>query len=206
MNQLRLSLVSALLLLSSPVLAQDLAPADLAGIFEPLPAVAVSASNPATPAKVKLGKKLFFETKLSKSGAISCNSCHGLTTFGVDNRPTSPGHEGQLGGRNSPTVYNAALHIAQFWDGRANDVEAQALGPIMNPVEMAMGAETDVIATLSASPQYVKLFKKAFPQETQPITFANVGKAIGAFERTLLTPSRFDPFLKGKTDVSSRLI
>jgi cytochrome c peroxidase len=166
-------------------------------MFAPLPTQADNAQNPITEAKVKLGKKLYFETKLSNANDISCNSCHGLNSYGVDNKQFSSGHKGQLGDRNSPSVYNSALHASQFWDGRAKDVEEQALGPIMNPVEMAMGAEADVIGRLKADPEYPALFKSAFPDETDPVTFANIGKAIGAFERTLQTPSRFDDFLKG---------
>lgn len=170
------------------------------GLFQPLPKVAESAANSITPEKVALGKKLFLETRLSKSRKLSCNSCHHLDTFGVDNEKTSLGHEDQRGTRNSPSVYNAALHFAQFWDGRAKDVEEQALGPIMNPVEMAMGAEVDVLKILKEDKEYSAAFKGAFPGETDPVTFKNVGKAIGAFERTLMTPSRFDDFLNGDKD------
>lgn len=165
--------------------------------FQPLPESLIDLSDATTKAKVELGKKLYMDPQLSTAKDISCNSCHGLSTFGVDNEPTSPGHKGQRGDRNSPTVYNAALHFAQFWDGRAKDVEEQALGPVMNPVEMAMPSEEVVIERLSASKEYKELFKKAFPGEASPLTFHNMGKAIGAFERTLLTPSRFDDYLKG---------
>jgi cytochrome c peroxidase len=149
---------------------------------------------------VALGKQLYFDARLSKNQDISCNSCHGLETYGVDNKPTSPGHKGQLGARNSPTVYNAALHSHQFWDGRAKDVEAQALGPILNPVEMAMKDEAAVLAVLRSIPEYQASFKKAFPADKEPLSYANVGKAIGAFERTLVTPSRWDKYLAGDDD------
>ena len=165
--------------------------------FSPLPTTAESPSNPITAAKVALGKSLYSDTRLSKANDISCNSCHNLNTFGVDNEPTSPGHNGQRGGRNSPTVFNAALHIAQFWDGRAKDVEEQALGPILNPIEMAMESEQVVVDKLAQDPKTVAAFKEAFPDDATPLSYANIGKAIGAFERTLLTPSRFDSFLKG---------
>jgi cytochrome c peroxidase len=166
-------------------------------LFAPLPKSAPNPANPVTEPKVALGKKLYFDTRLSKAHDISCNSCHNLDTFGVDNEPTSPGHKGQRGGRNSPTVLNAALHIAQFWDGRAKDVEAQAIGPILNPIEMAMPSEKAVLDRLGADPKTVAAFKAAFPDESDPLTYANIGNAIGAFERTLLTPSRFDDFLTG---------
>lgn len=166
--------------------------------FKPLPKVAENPQNPVTPEKVKLGKMLYYDSRLSKSGLISCNTCHNLARYGVDNLPTSVGHRWAIGPRNAPTVYNAAIHIAQFWDGRAKDVEEQALGPIVNPIEMANTKE-NVVKTLKSIPEYVELFKKAFPNEKDPVKYENIGKAIGAFERTLMTPSRFDEFLKGNT-------
>lgn len=166
-------------------------------VFAPLPEIAASQDNPITPAKVALGKRLYLDPRLSMDETISCNSCHNLKTFGVDNEPTSPGHKGQRGGRNSPSSFNAALHTSQFWDGRAATVEKQALGPILNPGEMAMPSEAAVIERLSKDKSYLKEFAAAFPGEKNPISYANVGNAIGAFERTLITPSRFDQFLKG---------
>jgi cytochrome c peroxidase len=165
--------------------------------FSPLPENAATVEQPTTSDRVALGKSLYFDTRLSKNNTMSCNSCHNLATFGVDNEPTSPGHEGKRGGRNSPSVFNAALHTAQFWDGRAKDVEAQALGPILNPIEMGMESEAKVVERLKADPATVAAFGKAFPGETDPVTYPNIGKAIGAFERTLITPSRFDAYLKG---------
>src|SRR5690606_10936077 len=91
----------------------------------------------------------------------------------------------------------AALHIAQFWDGRAKDVEEQAKGPIVNPVEMTMADETAVMQVVHSIPGYEPLFRAAFPGEEPAVTFDNLGKAIGAYERTLVTPSRFDDFLAG---------
>jgi cytochrome c peroxidase len=121
----------------------------------------------------------------------------------VDNLPTSPGHKGQKGNRNSPTVYNAAGHFVQFWDGRAPTVEEQAKGPILNPVEMAMPGEEHVLAVIKSIPQYVEAFAKAFPGEADPITYNNVGRAIGAFERTLTTPAPWDKYLTGDTKALS---
>jgi cytochrome c peroxidase len=166
-------------------------------IFGVLPKEATSEDNPVTDEKVALGRMLFYENRISKSQEISCNSCHLLDNFGVDGEPTSQGHKGQRGERNSPSVYNAALHIAQFWDGRAADVEEQAKGPILNPVEMAMPASTDVLGVIRSIPGYAPLFAKAFPGEKDPISYDNVGRAIGAFERRLMTPGRFDAFLQG---------
>ena len=166
-------------------------------MFQPLPASIPSDANPFTDAKITLGRMLYFEPRLSKSQKISCNSCHMLDKYGVDGQPTSDGHKGVKGDRNSPTVYNAAGHFVQFWDGRAADVEEQAKGPVMNPVEMAMPSQKEVIAVLKSMPEYVDAFKKAFPGEKEPINYENMAKAIGVFERELVTPSRWDKFLQG---------
>ncbi|NLP58132.1 cytochrome-c peroxidase [Lutibacter sp. B1] len=166
-------------------------------MFGKLPEQAENPANPITKEKVFLGKKLYFDTMLSKDNTQSCNTCHNIETYGVDNLSTSPGNDGGFGSRNSPTVFNAALHVAQFWDGREPDVEAQAGGPMLNPVEMAMPSEKEVIKRLSAVDEYTKLFSEAFPDEKNPISFQNIQKAIGAFERTLITPSKFDDFLDG---------
>ena len=166
--------------------------------FKPAPG-AKEASGPAdTEAQVSLGYKLFFEPRLSKNHDISCNSCHNLATFGVDNKPVSDGHRGQKGTRNSPTVYNAAGHIAQFWDGRAPTLEVQAEGPLFNPVEMALPDDKRLIATLSSMPEYTRHFQQAFPGEKTPVSPDTVVRAIAAFERQLTTPSRFDTFLAGE--------
>jgi cytochrome c peroxidase len=166
-------------------------------LFGTLPLAVVSEENPITLAKVKLGRMLYYDPRLSKSQAISCNSCHKLDAFGVDGEPTSPGHRGQRGARNSPTVYNAALHVAQFWDGRAPDVEEQAKGQILNPIEMAMPSEASVVGLLESIPGYAPLFRAAFPDDPRPISYDNIARAIGAFERRLITPSRFDDFVGG---------
>ncbi|MGE0712181.1 MAG: cytochrome-c peroxidase [Planctomycetota bacterium] len=167
-------------------------------IYGPLPARADDPKHPSSPEKIALGKALFYDGRLSKNGKISCNSCHKLDNFGVDGEPTSPGHTGERGTRNSPTVYNAALHTAgQFWDVREKDVEAQAKAPILNPVEMGMGGGEEVVKVLEGIPGYVELFKAAFPGQDKPVTYDNLGEAVGAFERTLMTPGRFDDFANG---------
>jgi cytochrome c peroxidase len=171
-------------------------PAELTA-FAPLPEAVPAADGAATEDLVTLGRMLYFEPRLSKSQKISCNTCHDLAKFGVDGEPTSDGHKGQKGDRNSPTVFNAAAHFAQFWDGRAADVEAQAKGPVLNPVEMAMPAEPVVVKVLESMPEYVDLFTRAFPNDKRPVSYDNMAKAIGAFERKLMTPSRWDQFLKG---------
>jgi len=150
---------------------------------------------------VDLGRMLYYDARMSKNHDISCNSCHMLDKYGVDNLPTSPGHKGQLGGRNSPTSYNAALHVAQFWDGREPDVESQAKGPPLNPVEMAMADDKAVEKVLKSIPGYRDAFKAAFPDQEKPITYDNFGIAIGAFERGLVTKnSPFDKYLAGDLD------
>jgi len=172
--------------------------------FAPLPKSAISEENPVTPEKVKLGYTLYYDNRLSKDGNISCNSCHNLATYGVDNLTKSPGDDGTLGTRNSPTVLNAALHVAQFWDGREPDVEAQAGGPVLNPVEMGMPDEAYVVNRLQDIKGYQNMFKQAFPGEDNPISYTNMKKAIGAFERELLTPTKFDHYLSGdKTALTS---
>ncbi len=173
--------------------------------FGALPETIDDPGNPSTPEKIALGRMLYFDKRMSKNHDLSCASCHDLQRYGVDPREgeggrnkTSLGHKGQLGDRNSPSVYNAAFHIAQFWDGRAQSLEDQAKGPVLNPVEMAMPDEATVEATLRSIPGYVEAFSAAFPGEEQPVTYDNMAKAIGAFERGLVTPSPFDEFMSGK--------
>lgn len=165
--------------------------------FGEVPATIESPANPITDEKVALGRTLYFENRLSKNHDLSCNSCHDLARYGVDNEKTSKGHKGQLGDRNSPTTFHAAGHVKQFWDGREATIEDQALKPVQNPVEMALKDEKQIVQVLQSIPGYAPLFEKAFPGEKAPITAANAAKAIGAFERTLVTPSRFDKFLAG---------
>lgn len=166
-------------------------------VFKKLPTNAINPDNKSTNEKIKLGHVLYYDTRLSKDGNISCNSCHNLNTFGVDRLATSPGDAGKNGDRNSPTVLNAALHTTQFWDGRAKDVEQQAGMPIMNPVEMAIPSEKFLEDRLRNIGIYQELFKSAYPEQSNPITYKNLQNAIASFERTLLTPSRFDKYLEG---------
>jgi len=167
-----------------------------AGLFGVLPAHMYKAEAPPKE-RIDLGRMLYYEPRLSKNHDIPCNSCHQLDRYGVDNEPTSPGHKSVRGGRNSPTSYNAALHLAQFWDGRAPDVEAQAKGPVLNPVEMAMPDEATVVSVLKTIPGYVDAFKAAYPDDADPITYDHMADAIGAFERGLVTPGPFDAYLGG---------
>jgi cytochrome c peroxidase len=148
---------------------------------------------------IKLGEMLFFERRLSQNNTMSCNTCHRLDEGrgGVDNEPTSPGAFGKRGGRNSPTVLNAGFQIAQFWDGRAEDLAGQAKGPILNPIEMAMGSDKDVLERIKAFSEYGSMFENAFPEAGERVTYDNIAKAIAAFERTLVTRDRFDEFQNG---------
>lgn len=168
----------------------------------PLPTkVPVPADNLMTDAKIELGKTLYFETALSKSGQFSCNSCHNLGTWGVDNQKFSIGHKWQRGGRNAPTTLNSAFWSKQFWDGRAPLLEDQAKGPPLNPVEMGSLSDKKVVSRLTDA-GYEPLFEEVFGKKS--LTFDNMAKAIAAFERTLLTPNApFDKFVRGEGDISS---
>ncbi len=160
---------------------------------------------PRDPNRVALGRLLFYDARLSKNGDASCSSCHALTNFGIDGRSTSSGVEGQGGRRNTPSVLNAATHIAQYWDGRAITVEAQAVVALTNPVEMGMRDEQAVIDAISRVPRYVEMFQRAFSGDDHPVSLHNVGEAIGAFERGLVTQSRWDQFVAGdQSALSSR--
>lgn len=168
---------------------------------------ALAADEPIQPIKppaninlgmVELGKKLYFDPRLSKSGFISCNSCHNLSMGGTDNIPTSIGDKWQQGPINAPTVLNSSLNVAQFWDGRAADLKAQAGGPIANPGEMAF-THTLALGVLESIPGYVREFKQVFGKNK--IDIDQVTLAIAEFEKTLVTPnSRFDQWLLGKKD------
>jgi len=191
-----LAVLLASTLLTTPVMADELREA-AEGIFQPLPStIPALKENTVTPEKIDLGKALFFDPRLSASGVFSCASCHNLATGGDDNMETSVGHGWQKGPRNSPTVLNAVLNEAQFWDGRAADLAEQAKGPIQAGVEMANTPE-QVIETLLSMPAYVDWFTAAFPGEAAPVTFDNMAKAIEAFEATLITPAPFDAWLNG---------
>ncbi|HQZ30131.1 MAG: c-type cytochrome [Verrucomicrobiales bacterium] len=195
----RYHIISAILCLSgtSSLLAQTVVNRAALGMFQPILEAADNPENPLTEPKIDLGRMLYYDTRLSKNRSVSCNTCHDLASYGDDGRNTSKGIHDQLGGRSAPTVYNAAIHIAQFWDGRAKDVEAQAVGPVTNPVEMGMPDADYVLKVLRSIPGYVKAFAVAFPEDKEPLTYENMGKAIGAFERKLMTPAPFDDFLKG---------
>jgi cytochrome c peroxidase len=176
------------------------APANAVAANEPIQQI--EDAKPKNPDMVELGKMLFFDPRLSKSGFISCNSCHNLSMGGTDNLQTSIGHNWQQGPINSPTVLNSSMNLAQFWDGRAKDLKEQAAGPIANPKEMAFSHELTV-DVLRSIPQYRARFQQLFG--ANKIDIGMVTTAIAAFEETLVTPnSRFDKWLKGDMQALSQ--
>jgi cytochrome c peroxidase len=186
------------LLVQGVVWAEDLTMKRAQAIFKAIPSKApVLKNNPSSPVRLNLGKMLYFDPRLSTSFLISCNSCHNVGLGGVDLQETSVGHGWQKGPRNAPTVFNSVFNVAQFWDGRAKDLEEQAKGPLQASVEMNNNPGR-VVETLKSIPEYAALFKKAFPEEKDPVTFDNTAKAIELFEATLLTPGApFDRYLEG---------
>ena len=186
---------SALLL---PLLAAIGAAATTPPNWQALPNQAPSpGNNPTTPAKVELGKMLYFDPRLSSTGTVSCFSCHNVMEGGDDHRPTSIGVHGQVGGRNAPTVWNAAFQSAQFWDGRAPSLEAQAKGPITNPIEMGMPKLDVAVERIRRIDGYQQAFRQAFGDGAK-IDEDSIAMAIAAYERTLITPnSPSDRFVKG---------
>jgi cytochrome c peroxidase len=160
--------------------------------FAPLDVAKAAVHNPLT----DLGRKLYYDPRLSKTGTVSCNTCHPLDQYGTTQTQVSTGILGRKGARNAPTTYNAAGHFVQFWDGRAASVEKQALMPIENQDEMGMTAAEAVVA-ISNIAGYRAAFERAFPGESQPISAERIGLAIGAFEHGLVTPARWDRYLRG---------
>jgi len=183
--------------LSGIALLAGAAPAD-AGQWQALPESAPApAENPTTAARAELGKMLYFDTRFSSTGTVSCFSCHNVMEGGDDHRPTSIGVHGQVGGRNAPTVWNAAFQSVQFWDGRASSLEEQSKGPPTNPIEMGMKNLDETIGRVRAIPGYQPFFEAAFGKG-DVVTIDNAAKAVAAYERTLITPnSPYDRFVKG---------
>jgi cytochrome c peroxidase len=190
-------LSSALLVCGSVASADDTALREAAQeLFAAIPAPAAPSSE-AEAVRVELGSMLFFDPRMSSSGLFSCQSCHNVGLGGVDGLETSIGHGWQKGPRNAPTVLNATFNIAQFWDGRAPDLAAQAKGPVQASVEMNNTPE-QVVTTINSMPLYQEAFAKAFPDEAAPVSFDNFANAIAAFEATLMTPGApFDRWLEG---------
>ncbi len=172
----------------------------MATAWDALPTTAPApADNPSTEEKVELGKMLYHDPRLSSTGTVSCSSCHNTMLGGEDNRPNSMGVNGQTGGRSAPTVWNAAFNAVQFWDGRAPSLEAQAAGPVTNPIEMGMKDWDAVVARLKTIKGYNEAFARAFGDNS--VSKDNATKAIAAYERTLITPnSPYDQYVSGDKD------
>lgn len=158
----------------------------------------IPADNPQSPAKIQLGKTLYFDPRFSEHGTLSCNSCHNVMAGGDDNRPNSIGMHDARGGRSAPTVWNAAFASTQFWDGRAPSLEEQAKGPVQNPIEMGMANLDEAMNRVKQIPGYKPMFEAAFPDNPSPVSAENAAKAVAAFERTLITPNApYDRYVKG---------
>ena len=169
--------------------------------FENEPVQPLMKSLPTDPAKVELGYALYHDTRLSADNTISCATCHGLNTGGVDRKQFSEGIGGQFGGVNAPTVYNSGLNFVQFWDGRAADLKEQAAGPPLNPVEMGWSSFDQICDVLAKDKEFTKKFEATYPEGLSQSTITD---AIAEFEKTLLTPSRFDKYLMGDKNALSR--
>ncbi|MDA8079694.1 MAG: c-type cytochrome [Nitrospiraceae bacterium] len=167
-------------------------------ILGPLPASMPSAENPITPEKVRLGKLLFYEPRISIDGTVSCSKCHPLALYAADGLRKSVGHDCVENPRNDPTVFNAASQISEHWTGNRTSVEDQAKQAVTGPPAYGMPSYESAEKILRSYREYRDLFKAAFPSDREPVTIDNFAKAIGAFERTLVTPAPFDSYLKGE--------
>ncbi len=167
--------------------------------FKPLPQDMATTELPVTPERVALGRMLFFDPRISVDGTSSCAKCHQAALYGTDGLAKSVGVRNQTVPRNAPTVLNAALNVKEHWDGVFATVEEQAKVSLLSPAFGNPDFAT-AVARVQAITGYTELFQKAFPGEQEPVTADNWGKAIGAFERTLVSPSRFDDYLRGKSD------
>jgi cytochrome c peroxidase len=172
-------------------------------ILGPLPAAMTSEQNPITPEKVALGKMLFYEPRISVDKTVSCSKCHPLALYAADGLRKSVGHNCRENPRNDPTVFNAASQISEHWIGNRTSVEDQAKQAVIGPPAFGMPSYESVEKVLRSYREYETLFKAAFPFDNEPVTVENFAKAIGAFERTLITPAPFDSFLKGAEESMS---
>lgn len=175
----------------------------LAGFLAPSPRSWLPRKNPVTPEKVRLGKILFYENRISIDGTVSCAKCHPFSLFGADGLKTSIGNRAAVNPRNAPTILNAAAQISEHWIGNRTDVEDQAKQSVVGPSSFGMPSPADVEKKFKEIKDYGQLFKEAFPEDKDPVTVGNFAKAVGAFERTLVTPSRFDAYLAGTRGVFS---
>ena len=169
-------------------------------IFGPLPQTMPSEQNPITPAKVKLGKVLFYELRISIDGTVSCAKCHPISLYAADGLKKARGNNCKENPRNAPTIFNAASQVSEHWIGNRTSVEDQAKQSVTGPPAFGMPSYESVEKLLRGMKGYVTLFQEAFPGEKEPVTIDNFARAIGAFERTLVTPAPFDDFMKGNAE------
>jgi cytochrome c peroxidase len=167
-------------------------------VFAPLPSDMAVSGHPFTPELVVLGRSLFFDPRISVDGTVSCARCHQPALYGTDALPRPKGAADRINPRNAPTILNAALQISEHWIGNRKDVEDQAVQALVGPPSFGNPDYASAMARIKAIPGYLPLFGKAFPKDKDPVNQTNWGTAIGAYERTLVTPSSFDAFLKGK--------
>ncbi len=172
-------------------------------VFRPLPPNAATAEFPITPERVALGRKLFFDPRVSVDGTVSCARCHQPALYGTDGLALPRGAHDKANPRNSPTILNAAIQFAAHWRGDRKNVEDQAMQALIGPPSFGNTDYASAMAKLKAIPGYSEMFAKAFPDEQDPVNQQNWGKAIGSYERTLMTPSRFDDYLQGHQDALS---
>jgi len=172
-------------------------------VFVPLPKVIASPDNPITPEKTRLGKMLFYDTRISIDGTVSCFKCHWVNLYATDGLPRAIGNNYKLNPRNAPTVFNAAGQVSQHWIGNRTSVEDQAKQALIGPPSYGLASYDDAAKRLQAISGYRPLFEQAFPGEKDPVNANNFAKAVAAWERTLVTPARFDDFLKGDTQALS---
>lgn len=165
--------------------------------FSPLPPAPDHDTAGPAQARVDLGRMLYYDTRLSSTGDVSCYTCHPLHDYGTSHRTRGVGVGQQQGPRNDPSVYNSSLQVAQFWDGRAATLEDQAGGPVLNPIEMGMRSQAAVERKIRSIPGYDAAFRRAFPDDPDPVSFNNFRRAVAAFEEGLITPSRWDRYLEG---------
>lgn len=166
-------------------------------LYQPLPDSAPASGPPASDDVVSLGRQLYFDARLSKGQDLACNTCHDLEKSGADGADFSVGHGKKKLSRNTPSILDAAVETMLFWDGRADSLEAAARATLLDPAVMGQTGEARIIETLKSIPGYVDAFKKAFPDAPEPVTLDDTVKAIGAYTRKLLTPTRWDKFSKG---------
>ena len=169
-------------------------------VFDPLPKHMASEQNPITSEKVALGKTLFYETRISADGTVSCSKCHPMGLYAADGLPKPMGNNCKVNPRNAPTILNAAAQISAHWIGNRTGVEDQAKQAIIGPPSFGMASYEAAEKRLKSIPGYAPLFKKAFPNDRDPVTIDNFAKAVGTFERTLITPAAFDTYLQGNAN------